>query len=112
MPSLMSLMPFTNFSSAFSRFWFSAEAGMTSIHLSFQTLRPTRRVDLKLSPTRSVEWRRIVATESLVPSSPEKDEIQRTSSSWVDPMEYGSGRTWSTTFHLTSLRSFPAGARM
>ena len=76
MPILMSSMPFTNFSSAAARLAFSDEAGMTRIHLSFQTLRPTSRVDLKSSPTRSVEWRRIVATESLVPSRPEKDEIQ------------------------------------
>ena len=79
-----------NVSSAFSRSAPRAEAGMTRIQRSFQTLRPTSRVELKSSPTRNVEWRRIVATESLVPSRPEKDEIQKSSSSWVDPIVYGS----------------------
>ena len=77
MPILMSSIPFTNVSSAFARSAFSDEAGMTSSQRSFQTLRPTSRVDLKSGPVRIVEWRRIVATESLVPSRPEKDEIQK-----------------------------------
>ena len=93
MPILMSPTPFMKVSRARVRSALRDEAGMTMSHLSFHTERPTRRVDLKSSPTRNVEWRRIVATESLVPSRPEKDEIQKSSSSWVDPIVYGSGRT-------------------
>ena len=70
MPSLMSLTPDSIRLIALSRSASIAEAGMTMIHLSFQTLRPTRRVDLKSAPARRVEWRRIVAVESLVPSRP------------------------------------------
>ena len=78
---------------AFSRSASIAEAGMTMIHLSFHALRPTRRVDLKSPPARRVEWRRIVAVASLVPSRPENVAIQSVASSSSEPTVYGSGIT-------------------
>ena len=85
MPILMSLTPDSMRFIALSRSASIAEAGMTMSHLSFQALRPTRRVDLKSAPARRVEWRRIVAVESLVPSRPEKVEIQSVASSSSEP---------------------------
>ena len=55
MPSLTSFTPFSMRSIARTLSASIAEAGMTMIHLSFQALRPTRRVDLKSAPARIVE---------------------------------------------------------
>ena len=86
MPSLTSLTPVSTSLIALSRSEASmTDAGMTRSQRSFQALRPTRRVDLKSAPARSVEWRRIVAVASLVPSSPENVEIQSCASSSVEP---------------------------
>ena len=85
---------------------------MTRSHLSFHTERPTRRVDVKSFPARRVEWRRMVAAESLVPSRPLIVEIHASSSSCAEPTVYGSGITWSTTVQPSTFRVVPAGARM
>ena len=111
MPRRMSFTPSMNVSSARSRSLLSDAAGMTRSQRSFQTLRPTSRVELNAGPARSVEWRRIVPMP--MPSAPARDENQPSSSSCVEPIAYGSGITWSTTFHFsTSRSSVPAGARM
>ena len=93
MPILTSFTPDSMMLIALSRSASMADAGITMIHLSFQALRPTRRVDLKSFPARRVEWRRIFAVESLVPSRPENVEIQSVASSSSEPTVYGSGIT-------------------
>ena len=64
------------------------------------------------SPTRIVEWRRIVAAESTVPSSPANVASQSSLFSSAEPTTYGSGSTWSITRNMSVSREVPDGARM
>ena len=97
---------------AFVRSLESELAGMTSSHRSFHTDRPTRRLDVVSAPMRRVEWRRIVAVESTVPSMPENVASQSSSPSSAAPTTYGSGSTWSMTLKPMVSRPVSVGARM